>query len=155
MSPLLLGAGWSIAAVLVGIFLGNEVCRRFSTHVRERYKAPKPQFRETGEIFPPWITGSVERVFFACLVAVDASGYAPAMVAWLALKLAASWTWPELEEKDASFEKQHAAQHSMRKSRIVSMLTGAAAVHTGDAVTMGFALAAGLMFKQAIGSLGC
>ena len=131
----------------MGIFLGNEVCRRFSTHVRERYKAPKPQFRETGEIFPPWITGSVERVFFACLVAVDASGYAPAMVAWLALKLAASWTWPELEEKDASFEKQHAAQHSMRKSRIVSMLTGA--------ISMGFALAAGLMFKQAIGSLGC
>jgi hypothetical protein len=74
-------------------------------------------------------------------VTVNAAGYATAMVAWLALKLATSWTWKELEEvKDQEFSAKHVTHHSMRKSRIVSALTGM--------LSMTCALIAGLLIAR-------
>jgi hypothetical protein len=106
---------------------GHLACGGFDAAVRKRWNVPKRYFRETVGEIPPDLTGLVERVFFSALVAADANGYPPAMIAWLAVKLAASWTWPELERKAGDgrdFAAEHAAYHSMRKSRIVSMLTG-------------------------------
>ena len=40
---------------------------------------------------PAWLTGLVERLFFTIIVAVDLSGIAIAMLAWLGLKLAINW----------------------------------------------------------------
>lgn len=39
----------------------------------------------------PWLTGLLERIFFTLAVATNATGVLPAMIAWLAVKLAANW----------------------------------------------------------------
>jgi hypothetical protein len=44
---------------------------------------------------PQWITGGLERFFFSVAVAVNMSGVLPAMIAWLAVKLAANWQYRE------------------------------------------------------------
>lgn len=113
--------GWLLGGLATAT-IGGIIPAGFSGFIRAHYKIPKPKFRETVGEVPAELTGLVERVVFGFLVAVDAPGYAPAMIAWLALKLAASWTWPEFEAKDASFEEKHRVYHTMRKSRVVSML---------------------------------
>jgi hypothetical protein len=40
---------------------------------------------------PVWVTGGLERFFFTIAVAVNIAGVLPAMIAWLAVKLAANW----------------------------------------------------------------
>ncbi len=42
-----------------------------------------------------WVTGTLERLFFTLAVAVNLSGVAIAMMAWLGTKLAANWGAPE------------------------------------------------------------
>ena len=51
----------------------------------------------------PWLTGLVERLFFAGLVAWEAGGAGLTMIAWLAAKMAANWERPnpEVEDRDA------------------------------------------------------
>jgi hypothetical protein len=44
---------------------------------------------------PSWITGILERLFFTIAVAANTSGVLPAMIAWLAVKLAANWQMRE------------------------------------------------------------
>jgi len=42
-----------------------------------------------------WITGIVERSTFAIFIVLDISGIAPAMIAWLAVKLVTNWNRPD------------------------------------------------------------
>ena len=49
------------------------------------------QTRPTESGIPAWLTGATERLLFTMLVAFDFDGIAPAMMAWLALKLASNW----------------------------------------------------------------
>jgi len=40
---------------------------------------------------PGWVVGSIERIFFAALVAFDISATAAAMVTWILVKMATDW----------------------------------------------------------------
>jgi len=52
----------------------------------------KPKLKEkTIKRVPPWFTGAVERFVFTVLVAAGVAGVVPAMMGWLALKLATNW----------------------------------------------------------------
>lgn len=51
---------------------------------------PNPKNRNIKRV-PPWITGTVERLVFAVFIGSDIAGTAPAMIGWLALKLATNW----------------------------------------------------------------
>lgn len=46
---------------------------------------------------PPWLTGTIERLFFTTLVGANIDGFPTAMMAWLALKLASNWNHSDVE----------------------------------------------------------
>ena len=48
---------------------------------------------------PPWLTGAIERSFFFVLVTAGSQAVAPAMIGWLALKLATNWNHPSWNTK--------------------------------------------------------
>ncbi len=52
---------------------------------------PKTDGKKAPRGVPPFVTGAVERLFFSILVAFSVEGFAAAMVAWIALKLATNW----------------------------------------------------------------
>ena len=58
-----------------------------------------PQKAKEGASVPAWLTGVVERLFFAVLVGLNVAGAPAAMVAWLALKLATNWNHPDWKDK--------------------------------------------------------
>jgi hypothetical protein len=83
-----------LVAVLMGFtiscVLGHFVVKKFLWWLSHRLGAPRdPNAKRT----PPGLTGFLERVFFTIAVAVNATGVLPAMIAWLALKLAANWQY--------------------------------------------------------------
>lgn len=55
----------------------------------------------------PGLTGFLERVFFTLAVAVNTTGVLPAMIAWLALKLAANWQYRDDIDGDAEKKKNY------------------------------------------------
>lgn len=57
---------------------------------------PKPK-EKTIKRVPPWLTGIVERLVFVVLVGLDIAGTAPAMMGWLAIKLATNWNRKDME----------------------------------------------------------
>ena len=56
----------------------------------------KPEDKRIERV-PPWLTGAVERLVFAVLVGLEIAGTAPAMMGWLAIKLAANWNRKDME----------------------------------------------------------
>jgi len=46
----------------------------------------------------PWLTGVVERLFFTVLIGFNVAGAPPAMIGWLAVKLATNWNHPIWKE---------------------------------------------------------
>jgi hypothetical protein len=134
---------WLFVGIVFSIFGGGIVCRLFDKAIRASIKVPKPAFRESSGV-PAWLTGMIERIFFASLVWLNAAGYATGMVGWLAAKMAISWTWPELEREELLAGKSEAEiftlYNNMRASRLISLLMGA--------ISMGFSLAAGVMLGK-------
>jgi len=60
---------------------------------------PKPRLFGGGKGVPPWLTGTVERLFFTVLIGLEVSGVPTAMIGWLALKMATNWNHPDWKEK--------------------------------------------------------
>ena len=81
-----------IFALLIGLLLslvgGWIVCGTFMMVLRKISGITK---RTDIKTVPPALTGLVERLFFSILVAVQLPGVAPAMIAWIALKMASNW----------------------------------------------------------------
>ncbi len=71
-----------IGGAVTGLFL--YVLRQGILGLEEK---PKPKNKS----IPPWLTGAVERIVFTVLIAAGIAGTAPAMIGWLALKLASNW----------------------------------------------------------------
>ena len=65
--------------------------------VMRRFLGKKPE--SGASRVPPWLTGAIERGFFTTLVAFNVPGTAPAMMGWLAIKLATNWNHPDWKEK--------------------------------------------------------
>jgi len=84
------------------------------------------------EYFPPRITGTLERLFFAVLVGFDVSGTAIAMILWVALKMATEWFSVIQEQREA-----------WKMQMVFSALLG-------NVVSLLFALVGGLIFRWKI-----
>lgn len=88
----------TVTAWIVGLALtlgvGHVVVKLFIDTLRKYMRlSTKPPLPGDLRGVPDWITGGLERVFFACMVAVNVAGYAPAMITWLVVKLAMNWNW--------------------------------------------------------------
>ena len=55
---------------------------------------PKPKNKRV----LPWLTGFVERSFFTTIIGLGINGVAPAIIAWLALKMLTNWNSKVWEE---------------------------------------------------------
>jgi len=67
------------------------------------------------------LTGVVERLVFALFVAFDLSGAVPAMMGWLAIKLASNWNRKDIE----SHANTRAFTFSALLAGLISMLFAA------------------------------
>lgn len=68
--------------------------REISLVVRAMHDVTKPEGEKT---VPPWLTGLIERLFFTVAVAFNLTGTAPAMIGWIAVKMASHWTRQHVE----------------------------------------------------------
>lgn len=90
-----IAVAWIVGLVITTL-VGHFVLVAFLDWLRGRSGLEKKTLRGV----PAGITGITERIFFASLVAVDASGYSTAMMGWLALKLATNWNHPDRKDDD-------------------------------------------------------
>lgn len=83
----LIGLTFSVVAGGVVTWMFVETLRKWMRLPRK----PKTKGKTAPRGVPPFVTGAIERLFFSVLVAFSVEGFAAAMVAWLALKLATNW----------------------------------------------------------------
>lgn len=81
---------WAIGMVF-SVIVGGIVTWAFLEGLRKYQRLKKDTESNDSRPVPPWLTGMVERAFFTVVVALDISGAAVAMVAWLTLKMVTNW----------------------------------------------------------------
>jgi hypothetical protein len=132
--------------IFFGLFfslvIGEWVTTKFLTWIRGKVKENARQIDNIendefesfsgNEYFPPRITGTLERLFFAVLVGFDVSGTAIAMILWVALKMTAEWLSVIQEQREA-----------WKLQTVFSALLG-------NVVSLLFALVGGLIFRWKI-----
>ena len=93
------GLGFTISCAI-----GHVAVAKFHRWLTHRLGVP----RDLGARRTPlWLTGFLERVFFTLAVAVNTTGVLPAIIAWLALKLAANWQNRDDIDGDAETKKNY------------------------------------------------
>ena len=117
---------------------GAIACALFDKVVRTWLGAPKPGTPR--QRMPSWLAGTIERIFFTILVTFDVSGYAPAMILWLLVKMAVTWTGRGTARDDSEEEAKRANDY--RVSSSITLLNGL--------VSMIFALVGGLIIQYAL-----
>jgi hypothetical protein len=81
-----------VLGLLFATGIGHFIVGKFLERLRKPLRLPKEdRDKEQYGSVSPSVTGVLERMFFSIAVAVNASGFLPAMIAWLAVKLAANW----------------------------------------------------------------
>jgi hypothetical protein len=83
-----------LAGLTFSLVVGAVIVPTFQRCLEFRVRLPR---RDDGIRIPPSLTGHIERLLFTLIVAFDISGTAPAMIAWVALKMAANWNSPEAQ----------------------------------------------------------
>jgi hypothetical protein len=78
---------------------------------------------------PSWLTGVVERLFFTILVGNEMDGTAPAMMAWLGIKMLTNWNRDDWK-----------GNQQVRAGAFIALLTGL--------VSMLFAVFGGLIWQR-------
>ncbi len=63
-----------------------------------RYRLGLPHKKPGSISIPPWLTGTVERLFFTVLIGLEMPGIPATMIGWLALKLATNWNHPDWKD---------------------------------------------------------
>ncbi len=131
---------WTLigAGVFTSLGLGALGCFLFDKWVRAWLGAPKPEAPRRR--VPSWFTGTIERIFFTLLVAFDISGFPIAMIAWLAVKMAVTWSDRGTARNDSEEEAKRADGYRISSS--ITLLNGL--------VSMTFALIGGLIIQYAI-----
>jgi hypothetical protein len=84
----------------------------------------------------PWLTGLIERFVFFLMVAFEMPATPVTMMAWLGIKMAASWNRSVSTSPDEEVETKQAQ--------------GAMAAVVLGLLSMGFALIGGLLFRYAM-----
>jgi hypothetical protein len=88
-----------ILGLFVAVVLGHYGTKYFLEWLRTKMGlGEKPGAKSEWMRVSPGITGVIERMFFAIIIAVDISGAGTAMVGWLALKLATNWNHPDWKD---------------------------------------------------------
>src|SRR5579862_495308 len=131
---------WTLLSIgaITSLGGGALACLLFDRLVRRWLGAPKPDAPRRR--VPSWFTGTIERVFFTTLVALDVAGYPIAMIVWLAAKMAATWTGRGTPRSDSEEEVKRANDY--RSSSSITLLNGL--------VSMTFALIGGLIMQYAL-----
>jgi hypothetical protein len=86
---------WGVG-LFVSLVIGHFVVAMFLSRLRRKLGlGEKPQVHDVQIArVPPWLTGTLERLFFTVLLAANVSGVPTAMVGWLGLKFATNWNRP-------------------------------------------------------------
>jgi hypothetical protein len=100
--PPLLDVRYWVLGLGFAVLVGGIVTSLFVWLLRAWTGAPKATASaEEGRSVPPWLTGVVERLFFAVLVGLSVPGAPAAMMGWLALKLATNWNHSDVTVANA------------------------------------------------------
>lgn len=110
--------GYSVAA------LGGVPAKLFLKRYRGEQEPPA---------VPAWLTGLLERFFFATLIAFRFSSVVIAMMAWLTLKLAANWG------AEGRFSGTDASPEEIARLRLTAIVAGL--------ISMFFAAIGGLVIR--------
>jgi hypothetical protein len=106
--------GYWVVGLLFAVFGGMIVNPLLLWWLRRGITPPElPRERIKG-----WVTGGIERLFFAVLVGLGASGVTGAMIGWIAIKLASNWNHKNWE----AFPGARAYAFSALLGGLVSML---------------------------------
>lgn len=118
MAPWLAGLLFS---VLIGFLVTPLLQKGLESYARlpERDDSAEPIRR-----ISPHITGTMERVLFACLVAFDVSGWLAAMIGWTVAKMAANWN----SEQAAKFGAAEMSPREIITRRFSALITGTASL---------------------------
>lgn len=81
----------------VALLLGQLMTWIFLRILRSWMGTPEKAPQALAKRVPPWLTGTIERLFFTVLVGTNVDGFPTAMMAWLALKLASNWNHRDVE----------------------------------------------------------
>jgi hypothetical protein len=85
-----------LAGLLLSCVLGHYIVKLFLRQLSEYLGLPASRDPDaTAKKTPGGLTGNLERFFFTIAVAVNMAGVLPAMITWLAVKLAANWQFRE------------------------------------------------------------
>ena len=88
-----------ILGLAVSLGMGWYATEKFLSWLRAMYDVTKPEGEKT---VPPWLTGLIERLSFTVAVAFNLAGTAPAMIGWIAVKMASHWTRRHIEHGPGS-----------------------------------------------------
>jgi hypothetical protein len=110
--------------ITVATVIGHFIVGTFLHTLRKGLKFAPKEETQISKSVPPWITGVLERLFFCIAVAVNASGVLPAMIAWLAVKLAANWQARSELEANTKVNYMFSALIAGLMSMLVALLGG-------------------------------
>ena len=100
--PTVLDPRYWVLGLSFAVLVGGIVTSLFVWLLRAWTGAPKTTAQaDEGRAVPPWLTGVVERLFFAVLVGLSVAGAPAAMMGWLALKLATNWNHSDVTVANA------------------------------------------------------
>ncbi|MFH2011710.1 MAG: hypothetical protein ABIJ37_03245 [Pseudomonadota bacterium] len=81
-----------LVGLTISLGIGQIVTWGFLKCLRSCIKIPEGIFSsERFKGVPPWLIGTIERIFFTFIVAFDISGFATAMILWIATKMLSGW----------------------------------------------------------------
>lgn len=83
-----------IIGLFISLVVGQLVTWMFLKLLRSWLAIDKTLISSDGRHVPAWLTGTVERLFFTVLVCFDVGVISPAIMGWLALKLATNFNHP-------------------------------------------------------------
>jgi len=131
---------WWIGGLFVSLVIGQWLTRISLEWIRGKIKERAKEIDKIKDsnfddfygigYFPPWVTGTIERLFFTILVAFNVSGTATAMMVWISVKMATNWLIVIKDEKE-----------QWKRQMAFSALLG-------TMISLFFALIGGLMFHE-------
>ncbi len=106
----------------VALVVGGIVTWIFLAAIRRYLGAYKPAPDVKG--VPAWLTGVIERLFFALVIAFNITGAAIAMIGWLTLKMVTNWNRPGPEQDRVRIVNAFAALLAGIISMLFAMVGG-------------------------------
>lgn len=78
-----------ILGLAISLGVGWYATEKFLEWLRRSNNVDKPEGEKK---VPPYLTGLIERAFFTVAIGFNVPAVAPAMIGWIAVKMASHWT---------------------------------------------------------------